>query len=167
MNKLNLEKILDLPNKEKIVSPENNNEKNVENIVEHKKEIISEIEANVRKQAEVKIKNDVGQDNLGQRNLKEEKIRQIKEIDSILSEGLEDIFLDMPMERQQIFKKTGEEVTTKINELMGKTKIKFEKIVNLIKKWLGLIPNVSNYYLIQEAKIKADKIIKTKENKYK
>lgn len=165
MNDLNLEKIPSLPEKEKIVSPENTVEEAVENNIEKQQESIAKAEAAARAQAEATLRDDSNRDDLGTRNIKEEKMRQMKEIDNILAEGLEDVFLNMSPEKQKIFKKTGEEITVKINYLMGKTKVKVEQIVNLIRKWLGLIPNVNSYYLTQEAKIKADKILKTKNNK--
>jgi hypothetical protein len=85
-----------------------------------------------------------------------------KQIDAILSEGLSDVFLSMPPARQEKFKREGEETTKKINELLKKTKVKIGKIVGLIRSWLRIIPNVNRYFLEQEAKIKADKIIKLK-----
>jgi hypothetical protein len=89
-------------------------------------------------------------------------MRQLKEIDDVLSEGLEDVFLALSSENQANFKQVGEETKVKINILLQKTQIKVEQIVNLIKKWLGIIPSVNYYYLEQEAKIKADKIMKLK-----
>ncbi len=162
MNDLNLEKIPSLPNKEKIVSPEDNKESVAESSVEKQKEAIAKTEEAIKTQAEINPKDYSDKDDLGVRNIKEEKIRQMKEIDNILAEGLEDIFLNMVPEKQKVFKKTGEEITVKINQLLSKSKVKVEQIVNLIKKWLGLIPDVNTYYLTQEAKIKADKILKTR-----
>ncbi|NCD01091.1 hypothetical protein EOL94_03310 [bacterium] len=166
MSDLNLEKIPELPNKEKPVSHENSNEKGAENNIEQQKESIAKAEAIARAQAEASLKDNSDNDDLGGKNIKEQKARQLKEIDNILSEGLEDVFLNMSPEKQQIFKKTGEEITIKINGLIDKTKVKIDKIVNLIKKWLGLIPDINSYYLTQEAKIKADKILKIKNDKY-
>ncbi len=88
-------------------------------------------------------------------------VRQ-KQIDNILSEGLNDVFLSMDAKQQKIFKEEGEKTTTKINLLLNSTKVKIKSIIDLIKKWLGLIPKINPYFLEQEAKIKADKIIKLK-----
>ena len=79
-----------------------------------------------------------------------------------LSRNLNSISNELSKEQQQNFKQTGEETVAQISILLDKAKIKVEQIVNLIKKWLGLIPNANYYYLEQEAKIKADKIIKLK-----
>ncbi|MFA5644645.1 MAG: hypothetical protein WC928_03940 [Patescibacteria group bacterium] len=90
-----------------------------------------------------------------------EKERQ-QQIDKILSEGLNDIFLSMNPKEQKRFQEEGEETVIKINKLLSQTKIKVKKIIDLIKRWLKLIPKVNNYFLEQEAKIKADKIIELK-----
>jgi hypothetical protein len=89
--------------------------------------------------------------------------RRAEAIDNILAEGLNDIFLKMDVQKQAEFKKKGEEIVSKINDLLGQTKIKINKIINLIRSWLKLIPGVNKFFLEQEVKIKADKIIKLKD----
>ncbi len=89
--------------------------------------------------------------------------RREKEIDNILSSGLHDIFLKMSPKKQQEFKLAGEDTALKINLLLDKTKINISKIINLIRKWLKIIPNVNEFFLEKEAKIKADKIINIKD----
>jgi hypothetical protein len=84
-------------------------------------------------------------------------------IDMILSEGLNEVFLKMNAAQQQEFKKRGEETVKKINSLLDKTKVKAGKIIDLIRAWLRLIPGINRFFLEQEAKIKADKIIKVKD----
>lgn len=85
-----------------------------------------------------------------------------EQIDAYLSEGLSETFLAMPPARQKIFKEQGEVTAKKINVLLDATKINVGKIIDLIKKWLKLIAGVNQFFLDQEAKIKADKIIKIK-----
>ncbi len=84
-------------------------------------------------------------------------------IDSILAEGLNEVFLKMNPKQQSEFKKKGEETVAKINELLGQTKVKVNKIIDLIRSWLKLIPGVNKFFLEQEVKIKADRIIKIKD----
>ena len=91
--------------------------------------------------------------------------RRANEIDAILADGLNDVFLKMNSAQQAEFKKTGEETVTKINQLLQETKVKVNKIVELIRKWLKLIPGVNKFFIEQEVKIKADKIMKIK-NKF-
>lgn len=84
-------------------------------------------------------------------------------IDEILSAGLNEIFLKMKPAEQQEFKRRGEETVSKINQLLGHAKVKITKIIDLIKAWLKLIPGVNKFFLEQEAKIKADQIVKLKD----
>ena len=89
-------------------------------------------------------------------------IAREKEIEKTLEVGLEDIYKNMSIEKRGEFKRAGEETADKINKLLEKTKVKAKKIINLIKKWLSLIPGVNKFFLEQEAKIKTDEIMKLK-----
>jgi len=91
----------------------------------------------------------------------EERERQIE---NFLARDLEEIYLGLPLNKQVEFRKTGEETARKINKLLEHTKINIGKIVVLIRKWLSLIPGVNKFFLEQEAKIKADEIIKLRKN---
>jgi len=90
-----------------------------------------------------------------------DSIRQ-KQIDNILAEGLNDVFLEMNPKQQKIFKEEGEKTASKINIILSSAKIKIKNIIDLIKNWLKLIPKINPHFLEQEAKRKADKIIKLK-----
>lgn len=70
----------------------------------------------------------------------------------------------MSPNKREEFRVKGEETTKKINELLGQTKIKVKKIINLIKAWLKIIPGVNKFFLEQETKLKTDKILKIKKN---
>ncbi|MFA5184646.1 MAG: hypothetical protein WC456_03940 [Patescibacteria group bacterium] len=89
--------------------------------------------------------------------------RRAAAIDSILAEGLNEVFLKMSAQEQQAFKKKGEETVIKINELLSQTRVKVNKIISLIKAWLKMIPGVNKFFLEQEVKIKADRILKIKD----
>lgn len=90
-----------------------------------------------------------------------------KQIETILSSGLEDIYSSLTPARQKIFKQVGEETAAKINKLLAKAKVNLGAIIKLIRKWLKLIPGVNKYFLEQEAKIRADEIIKIKNGNLK
>lgn len=92
------------------------------------------------------------------------QVRRAQEIDKVLAEGLNDIFLKMDSRQQADFKKAGEETVAKINSLLSETKIKVNRIIDLIKKWLKMVPGVNKFFLEQEAKIKTDKIVRIKNN---
>ena len=85
-----------------------------------------------------------------------------KQIENFLARDLAEIYLSLPAEKKAEFRRSGEETARQINKLMEKTKINIVKIVSLIRKWLSLIPGVNKFFLEQEAKIKADEIIKLK-----
>ncbi len=89
-----------------------------------------------------------------------QKDRLTKEIESVLEEDVTDAFLKMSPKEQKEFKRVGEETTSKIRALVGKAKVNARKILDLIKRWLKLIPGVNKFFLEQEAKIKTDKILR-------
>jgi hypothetical protein len=92
----------------------------------------------------------------------DEEVERGKKIETILSEDLDDVYLSMSPKKQLEFKTEGEEAMVKINKVLSKTKVNVEKIINIIKSWLKIIPGVNKFFLEQEAKIKADRIIKLK-----
>lgn len=83
-----------------------------------------------------------------------------KKIESILSKNMEEIYLSMTPIKQQEFKITGEQTAREINGLLEKTKVQVKKVIDLIKKWLSVIPNINKFFLEQESKIKADDVMK-------
>lgn len=84
----------------------------------------------------------------------------LSRVESILAEGLDNIFLSMDAGQQRQFKIKGEETSQKIALLLQKAKIKAQEISNLIVQWLRLVPRINKHFVEQEAKIKTDKIIK-------
>lgn len=85
-----------------------------------------------------------------------------KQVESVLSQGLSEIYLSLDPAKRAEFKKAGEKTAEKISRLLESAKINMRKIIALIKKWLMTIPGVNRYFLEQEAKIKADEIVKMK-----
>lgn len=83
-----------------------------------------------------------------------------EEIESILEQDLEDAYKELTPVQQQEFKMKGEETAQKIRNLIKQGKAKVKKIFQLIFEWLKTLPGVNKYFLEQEAKIKADKIVK-------
>jgi hypothetical protein len=86
----------------------------------------------------------------------------VKKVENILQDGLEETYKKMdPVSRAQ-FKSQGEDTAKAINLLMRQARIKIKEIVDLIVKWLKLIPGVNKFFVEQEAKIKADKLMAEK-----
>jgi hypothetical protein len=80
-------------------------------------------------------------------------------IDRILADGLGDIFVKLEPQKQQEFRLEGDRTVRKINELLEKGKLTLGHLAELIRKWLSIIPGVNRFFLEQDAKIKADKIM--------
>ncbi|MFA5076300.1 MAG: hypothetical protein WC480_02685 [Patescibacteria group bacterium] len=83
----------------------------------------------------------------------------LKKVEDILAEDLADTYKNLPPEKQQQFKIEGEKTASKIVVLLRAVKIKSQLVFKLIKTWLKLIPGVNKFFLLQEAKIKTDKIV--------
>lgn len=81
-------------------------------------------------------------------------------IEDILEEDLEQIYFQMPPNKQAEFNKVGEETASKISFLLQGVKIQVKKILELIIHWLKIIPGVNKFFLEQEAKIKTDELLK-------
>jgi len=98
-------------------------------------------------------------------SIRKEKEERQKKIEEIMAEDLEDVYIGMSPAEQREFRQKGEETAKEINSLMDKAKFKIRKVVNLIKKWLSIIPGINQFFLEQEAKIKTDEIVKLKNDK--
>lgn len=83
----------------------------------------------------------------------------LQEVESILSDGLEDAYRKMDPVTQREFKEEGEIASTEIATLLESTKLKVRKILSIISRWLRMIPGVSRLFVEQEAKIKTDQLL--------
>lgn len=94
-----------------------------------------------------------------------EALQTYKQIESILEEDLGEIYNNLSAQDQQVFKVKGEEAARSIFKIVyHQTKIKVKKIISLIKQWLRMVPGINRYFLEQEVKIKADKIVALAKN---
>ena len=98
---------------------------------------------------------------VGQGILQKRKERE-EQIERILAKDMEEIFEGMPEMKQKEFKQQGEKTAKEISLMLEKTRVKIKKVINLIKKWLSVIPGVNKFFLEQESKIKTDEIMKIK-----
>lgn len=80
------------------------------------------------------------------------------EVEHVLEDGLMPYYQAMNPKNQQIFQKRGEELTKTLTEMVGSAHLQLRKVVELIRRWLMLIPGVNRFFLEQEAKIRADRI---------
>ena len=88
----------------------------------------------------------------------------LQKIEKILEEDLEQIYFQMPPQKQAEFARKGEETASKIKVNLEGAKFQAKKILELIIDWLKIIPRVNKYFLEQEAKIKTDELLKLKGN---
>lgn len=84
---------------------------------------------------------------------------ELKKVENILSQNMENVFLSLDSQTQLIFKQKGEETAKKIAILFQTGKAKVKKVLDLILDWLRIIPRVNKHFLQQEAKIKTDEIM--------
>lgn len=84
------------------------------------------------------------------------------QVEKIMEEGLRDAYRALTSVQQQEFRLKGEETARKIRDLLKSAQVRVKKIFRLILAWLKLLPGVNRFFLEQEAKIKADKIIALK-----
>ena len=92
------------------------------------------------------------------------KTEEQKKVESILSDGLADLYTQLPENRREEFKQKGEATASQIVILMQSAKVKVGKVVELIKGWLSMIPGVNKFFLEQESKIKADRLLEYKKD---
>lgn len=80
-------------------------------------------------------------------------------IEKIMAEDLVDAYKELTPLQQQEFKIKGEQTALQIRQLLKATHVKIKKIFQLIFDWLKMLPGINKFFLEQEAKIKADKIV--------
>lgn len=88
------------------------------------------------------------------------------EIESIMEDNLREIYQNMPDELKLKFNSEGEKTAGEINNLMQSLKATTKKLIDMLKKWLLIIPGINKFFLEQEAKIKADKIMAIQLSKF-
>ncbi len=80
-------------------------------------------------------------------------------IEHILEENMSSFFKTLNKSQQLEFKETGEKAAMSIKAIIHRGAYKIKDIVSLITRWLRSLPGINKFFLEQEAKIKADKII--------
>lgn len=81
------------------------------------------------------------------------------QIERLLESDLLPLYQTMSLADQMAFKVKGEETVIKIQQVLAKPKISIGQIIDLIRDWLKLIPGVNKFFIEQEAKIKADRLV--------
>lgn len=94
------------------------------------------------------------------------KSQTVTDIEEIMASDLGSVYQTMTPQQQAKFKAKGEEVAEKIADLITHVGFTVKKVLSLIRDWLKMIPKVNKYFLEQEAKIKADELIKYATSKH-
>lgn len=87
------------------------------------------------------------------------------EVERILEEGIGSFYSSLSGEAKSSFRTRGEEVSREIAQMVSSLHIKMKQVISLIRSWLKTIPGVNVFFLEQEIKIKADKILELAESK--
>lgn len=93
------------------------------------------------------------------RSQKKSPLRQ--EIENVLEEGLLPMYKELTTRQRLQFKQRGEQTADLIEKVLQKAKVTIIELIRLIRRWLQLLP-VNVFFLEQEAKIKAEKIMELK-----
>lgn len=83
-----------------------------------------------------------------------------QKVEGVLEQDLEELYAELSDADKVIFKKRGEEAASVIVLLLQGAKVKVKQIFDTIVAWLKYLPGVSASYIIQEAKIKTDQLMK-------
>ncbi len=82
-----------------------------------------------------------------------------QEIENVLEEGLLPMYQGLTPKQRKQFRGEGERIALVIEKILNKTKVKIIELIRLIRRWLQLLPGVNVFFLEQEAKIKAEKLM--------
>ncbi|MDO8571326.1 MAG: hypothetical protein Q7R79_01475 [bacterium] len=92
-----------------------------------------------------------------------EKSHMRREIETVLEEDIDFLYKALSQKQRQQFRIEGERTAAKIEILMKQAVIKLVEIIKLIRSWLTLLPGVDRFFIEQEAKIKAERMLLLKE----
>ena len=82
-----------------------------------------------------------------------------KEIEDILIQDLAPFYKVLPSRKKELFDRKKEQTIAAIEKVLSSTKIIAQKILNLVKGLLKMLPGLNRFFLEKESKIKTDKIL--------
>ncbi len=92
------------------------------------------------------------------------KSQMRREIESVLEEDLDFLYTSLSPKQRQQFRIEGERTAAKIEIALRRAVVKLIEIITLVRKWLKLLPGVDRFFIEQEAKIKAERVLLIKES---
>ncbi len=81
------------------------------------------------------------------------------EIENILEQDLGGVYQQLADPEKIVVRREGERAASLIRTLFVQVKVKAKSILNIIRRWLRLIPGINKFFLEQEAKIKTDQMM--------
>lgn len=87
------------------------------------------------------------------------KPEELIKVEKIMEAGLDELYKKMPLDKQRQFRIEGEKTANIIWQMVKTAKIQVKKILELITRWLKIIPGINKFFLEKEVKIKTDQII--------
>ncbi|PJE75987.1 hypothetical protein COV04_01945 [Candidatus Uhrbacteria bacterium CG10_big_fil_rev_8_21_14_0_10_48_11] len=88
------------------------------------------------------------------------KSQSLQEIEEVLTENLSEVYAGLSPKDRFIVKTKGEETAFKIRMLLRQASVKFYSIFQLVISWLKAIPGLNRPFIEQEAKLKADQLLR-------
>ncbi len=95
------------------------------------------------------------------------KDETIARVESVLEEGMKEAYQQLQPAAKERFKKEGERIAQEISGMIKSLKVKAARVLQLLTRWLRMIPGANKFFLIQEAKIKTDRILALAEEEKK
>ena len=87
----------------------------------------------------------------------------LSHVEEALSARLKDLYVKIPDSVKPAFRKRGEEIAIKIRAMIASGRVSEGTVLDLVEGWLKIVPKVTREFLIQEAKIITDGVLKVRE----
>lgn len=91
-----------------------------------------------------------------------EKSPLLQHIENILEEDLLPLYKELKPEQRKQFRVEGERTAKNIEHLLRKAAVALLEIIRLIRRWLRLLRGANVFFIEQESKIKAERILALK-----
>lgn len=91
-----------------------------------------------------------------------EKSPLLQHIENILEEDLLSLYKELNPQQRKQFRAEGERTARSIEQLLRKAAVALLEIIRLIRRWLRLLRGANVFFIEQESKIKAERILALK-----
>lgn len=91
-----------------------------------------------------------------------EKSPLLQHIENILEENLLPLYKELSAQQRKQFRVEGERTARSIEQLLRKAAVALLEVIRLIRRWLRLLRGANVFFIEQESKIKAERILALK-----